>query len=360
MPTPLEAEISEMLQDGNDPVLIADDLVRRWERNLLSESQQSDCARFLVASSQYIRLFEQVVRLADENQSLPWTDFAEALGRGHVQIKPEEMNALLEGAQEQNQVAEFVQSRQLDLWDKRLAALRATSADQKQRDYANRKVLLREKLEFMRSQRLSSEEAKVLDEIQQLFPNDPQFASEKEAFEIRSANEIINNFTHSQNNIAEDLLWKSQRLSPELNEAKIRIVERAREIIAKSPQNAYDLALAMHFMDFNHDSLELLSLVPRPVDPVRARSSDWLRLELMIRARQFVNVLDYTGQIEIIYANEPETAFAVTYARARALWGLGQHEMAVDLLSSLVRIRPNYRSASSLLTDWIEQRGGEA
>jgi len=88
--------------------------------------------------------------------------------------------------------------------------------------------------------------------------------------------------------------------------------------------------------------------------PIRkpSPSADWLRIELMILARKYVDALNEAATLEARYASDPEAAFAITYARARALKGLGQDELATDLLRSLVRVRPSYKSAQSLLMDW--------
>ena len=51
-------------------------------------------------------------------------------------------------------------------------------------------------------------------------------------------------------------------------------------------------------------------------------------------------------------AHPKDKVVAITYARARALKGLGQDDLATDLLRSLVRVRPSYKSAQSLLMDW--------
>ena len=109
---------------------------------------------------------------------------------------------------------------------------------------------------------------------------------------------------------------------------------------------AYDLAMNLHFMDFNLEALEILRVAP-PSPAV-----DWLTLELMIQSRRFVDALSQAAHLEAAYAEDPDAAFAVTYARARALKGLGQVELAIDLLRSLIRVRPAYKSAQSLLMDW--------
>ena len=351
--THLEVEISSLLNSYGDPVLVADELIRRWDRNLLSEPEQNDCAFFLVASGLYIRLFEQIVRLTEDDRALPWTALAEALGRGRVPLSAAECKALLEGATAQDALESLVQSKSIgpaidpsllaNFEKERLAAeIRRTAA------ITQRRLALKERLEFLRTNRMSEEEAKTLREIDQLFPNDPDFLFEKEAFELRWANEVIANSTTSSD-ATKDLRWKSEYLNSEQNLGKELIVERAIDLARENPRRAYDLALSLHFMDFHTEAIDVLEY---STDQVKV---DWLRLELFIHGRQFVNALDHASYLEVKYATLPDTAFAVVYGRARSLMGLEQKTMAIELLRSLVRIRPHYRSAHSLLMEWTAE-----
>lgn len=345
MPTPFEAEINSLLQKLGDPSLVADDLFRRWDLNLLTEEEQIDCAQFLVASGQYRALFERVNKLLSEKMKLPWAQLAEAVGYTKIAPTKTEIDAILEGAKEQESEEALIRSYQLDLWDRRFIELRAALQSRKAIDLAERKQALKDKLEFMRAQRMLEQEADILEEVQKLFPNEPEFAAEREAFEIRWAREVIANVSPHTDPTSE-LAWKADRLTPEQQTSKGMIVERAKKMAHANSKLAHDLAVCLHFMDFNSEAIEVLNLGPD------SEAADWLRLELMIKARQFVNVLSEGSRLEVLYAANPDTAFAVVYARARALWGLGQSEMAIDLMSSLIRIKPNYKSAQALLSDW--------
>jgi hypothetical protein len=352
VPTPLEAEISSLLREMRDPASVADELARRWERNLLSEPEQADCAQFFVASGLYVRLFGQVVRLVEDGQLLPWTALAEAIGRARIRLVAHEISSLVQGAEAQNAIPELLRSRQLDAWHPDLLRRRSLEQQEQLERIKRRKQELKEKLEFMRNNHLQDEEAKVLAEVQNIFPGDPEFQHEQEAYQLRWAKEVISN-SSTTTDLTQDLIWKSEKLAPEQEIGKDLIVRRAKVLAAEHPERAYDLALGLHFMEMHAEAIEVLN----EGTSAALSPSDWLRLELMISARQFVNALDEASQLELKYAGLPDTAFAVVYSRARALWGLGQKAMATELLRSLVRIRPQYRSAHSLLMEWTS--GGE-
>ena len=345
MPTHLETEISSLFRDLGDANAVADELLKRWGLNLLDDGQQADCAQFLLSAGLYPKLFKQVRKIAEGGGRIPWAQFAEALGRSGIQLDTLEVEAILAGAEAQQSMNDLILSRELDKYEPALAEARDMLRFEKSKELLGRKQGLRDKLQFMRANRLFDEEAKVIAEIQAIFPDETGMDVEKESLKLRWAREVIAN-SSTTTDPTSDLQWKIERLPPEQAAAKAMIVERAKELAAENPERAYDLAITLQMMDFPLEALSVLEFAP-------ARSaSDWLRLELLVQARQYASVLDEATRLEIEYAGEPESAFAAVYARARALRGLGQGSMAVDLMRSLVRIRPQYKSAQSLLMDW--------
>lgn len=353
MPTPFESEISALLRESQNPRRVAEDLVQRWRHRILSETEQTDVAQFLLAAGYYPLLFEQIGMMASEKHRLPWAQFVEVLGRSGIKPDEYEVRALVEGAESQEGgIAEFFKSPYIDILDASLAERRAAIRAAKGAEIEEKKSALKDKLQFMRANRLFDQEAQVLEEIQAMFPEEPEFAAERESFQLRWAREIISNAsTEVDVDLPSDLHWKLEKLPPEQSAMKKLIVARATEIARDKPTSAYDMAIALHLMDMNAEAIEMLSL------GMSSSRADWLKLELMLMARQFVSALDHAAEVEIKYAGDPDAAFAVIYARARALHGLGQDSLAVDLLRSLVKIRPNYKSAQSLLMEWS---GGDA
>jgi tetratricopeptide (TPR) repeat protein len=349
VPTALEAEISSLLQEEKDLETAARPLIERWQRSLLSAEEQVDVAQFLVTAGLFTTLFAEIRRLIGMHAKLPWGQFAEALGRAGVKPDENEVMALFDGAESQGLTQELLRSRQLDLVNRAFSEKRKEFAETEERDLEDRKQSLKDKIHYLRANRMFEQEAGLLDEFQALFPEETEIKIEREALNLRWAREVISNSSAASDPVA-GLQWRSEQLPADQQQAKSLIVRSAREFILKDPRLAYDLAISLHLMDFNIEALECLENAPA------TRATDWLRLELMVRARHFISVLDEAEQLELAYADDPDATFAATYARARALYGLGHRDTAIELLRSVVRIRPHYKSAQSLLMDWD---GGE-
>lgn len=347
MPSPFESELRNLLTDLRDPRAVAEDLVRRWNMKLLGPEEQKDVAQFFLASGLYGVFFEQMRLVCESAEQIPWAQFAEAVGRAKLKPTPKELDAIFEGASHQNGLSDLVRSYQLDIWSRKFSENRSKIEELRARDLEAKKADLKEKLQFMRSNRLVDQEEELLREAEAMFPADLEMKSERESFEMRWARDVIARAgIATESPDPEDLERRAERLSPEQIATRDLIVERAKEVAAENSNLAYDLALALHFMEFHTDAIEILNHAPG------TPSIDWLRLDLMIFARLFVDALSEATRLEELYAGEPESAFAATYARAHALKGLGQEAMAVDLLRGLVRVRPSYKSAQSFLMDW--------
>jgi hypothetical protein len=349
VPTALEAEMSSLLSQEKNLEDAAQPLIERWRRSLLSEEEQWDVAQFLVAAGLLPTLFAEIQRLIETHEKLPWAQFSEAIGRAGIKPDENEILALFDGAESQELIQELLRSRKLDDSSPAFKDRRRELEAEQARELEERKQSLKDKIYYLRANRMFEQEADLLDEFQALFPDATDVKGEREALNLRWAREVVSNSASTNDPVA-GLQWRSEQLPLDQEKAKILIMQSAREFIAKDPRLSYDLAISLHLMDFNVEALEVLEAAPP------TRSSDWLRLELMVRARHFVSVLDEAAQLELAYADDPDATFAATYARARALYGLGQKDTAIEILRSLVRIRPTYKSAQSLLMDWD---GGE-
>lgn len=351
MPTALEIEINTLLSEKSDVKRVGTELVRRWRHHLFNDAEADDCARFLVISGQLELFFMEIRRLIEEGAKLPWAQLGEALGKSGMKPDSFEIDSLLEAAASQEATAELLRSRQLDLFSREFAKQRETLNRAKQEEMLLRKQQLREKIDFMRAQRMFDQELQLLEELQSLFPSESGIEKDKEELRLRWAREIVSGARASADTLASDLESKAHELTPAEQVMKSLIVERAIELAKASPSFTCDLAIGMHMMDLHMEALKILEHAPTD------RRADWLKLELLIRARQFVTAMEETVRLEEKYADDPETTFATTYARAQALHGLGERAAAIELLEGLTRIRPHYRSAQSLLLDWT---GGES
>lgn len=345
MASTFEVEIHALLKGSVDVESVAQELAHRWELNLLSNDERRDFAHFLFATKQFQTLFDLCKKSLANSAILPWAPLTAAISKTGIHLAPSDIEKLIDGASAEDQVIELIKVRELEQAGAQFSEIRKTLREQSTAMLEARKRELKDKLQFLRANLLAGEEERVLEELQALFPRAAEVQREREAFDIRRARDVISRSRESrfQDPRQDDM---PPRLTQEEDVIRKLVVTRAQELLKEDRTLALDLAMNLHFMEFNEDAAKLIS--PELGKP----QVDWFYLELLIESRQFLVALEAASIFEIRYSADPDSSFAATYARARALRGLGQDGDAIELLRELVNVRPFYKSAHSLLTEW--------
>ncbi len=343
----IERDIRKLLNQVGSPDLVAQDLIKRWRMQVYSSDQQKAIAQFLWDCGLQQRLLGEIQRLLDERRPLPWSQFAQIILSAKEDLDERTLDAFLVGVREQNAWDEVLSCKEVAHWHRELKDRQTQLNIRQAAELTEKLKSLKDRLQYFRANRMFEEEAATLDQLRALFPDEPEFAHERQDVSERWAREILSARATSPETDLTDELWQQARqLTPEQISIKDLLVVQCLERAKQKPHAAYDLALLLVFMEFYNEAIEVLELAPS------SPPADWLRLDLQLRARQYVAALDEANTLELAYAGDPASTFAVAYARARALWGLGQGTLAIDLMRSIVNVRPNYKAAVSLLADW--------
>lgn len=344
----LENDISSLLVQIKDTELVADELLKRWIEKPLSSEQGLIIANFLINAGFFPTLINKAIDLLKSNQPVPWAQLAEALGASLKGVDESLLKTLIDGARKQNLLHELTRSERLDSFCPDMIHLRSEDQQLRNKKLELKKKSLLERLDFLRHEGLNERAQSVLEDLIALFPNTPEYPTLLETLQKQWAGDIIENRAGHY--------WTSRSLRGPLPQELAQdpyvhaLTQSAMEMAQKHSNLAYDLSIMMYTMDYYHEALRLLELSPK--NP----STDWLKLELCLKSRRFVEVLQLCRQLEVTYANDPETSFASSYAAAQAYWELGESVQALQILRKLIEVRPQYASAQSLLREWSRER----
>lgn len=346
--TYVELEIQNLLNEHSDVGEVGRRLLQTIESSpdYLTLDNINSAARFLHLSGLHQQLVEFIARhLDNESFSIPWPYFLESLRHTTEPLSPKLIAALIEGIEEENAEAEAARSSTLLGQDPRFEEWRGNRKYKIHKDYINNKKVLLEQLITFRTQQLFEQESKLLQKLLKMYPGDSQILREANEHKQRYALEIL----IRRGPPTSTLPMEEQQLEPDVESARQALMNSLHEHVQDLPELAEDFAVIAYMIESYEDALQLLNHASE------SPSQIWFRLEVLLKCRRFVELLNDLAKVELIFAEEPETFFATAYLRAQALWGLGQKHTALQVIEGLTAARPHYRAASALLSIWSGQ-----
>lgn len=349
MSTYVELEIQNLLNEITDLDQVAERLIQNLEASpeQMTLDNINSLARFLIKAQNPLKLVEFVLRYIDnEHFPIPWPYFLEALGMVSTELDEKTVKALIEGIQEDNAEAEAARSQTLNQVISPLGEWRSNRKYKIHKDYLNNKRLLLDQLITLRTQQLYEQEKSLLQRLQKLYPGDADIRREVNEHKQRYALEILQKRSPKKRHVKiEDLSPKD----PEVEAALEALLQSLLESAEQNPEMAFDFAVAAFMLESYEAALDILSFSEETLSLL------WFRMEILLKCRRFIELLNELAKIEVALSHEPETFFATAYLRAQALWGLGQKHTAMEVLEGLMASRPHYRAASALLSVWSGQ-----
>ncbi len=342
----VELEIQNLLKQTEDLGEVGSRLISSIESspdNFTLDNINS-LSRFLLRAGLAALLIEFVLRhIENESIPIPWPYFLEALSDFSSELDEKVVRALIEGIEEDNAQMEAARSLALRQQIQTLDEWRNNRKYHIHKDYLNSKKNLLDQLITLRTQQLYEQEKSLLQRLQKLYPGDQDIRREVNDHKQRHALEILSRRTPRGRTV------KMEELSPrdpDVENALQALLQSMHEHAEQIPELAFDFSIAAFMLEAYEDALSLLSFSPE------TDSLIWLRLEIMLKNRHFVELLTELARVEVVFSHDPETFFATAYLRAQALWGLGQKHSAIEVMEGLLAARPQYRAASALLSIW--------
>ena len=310
---------------------------------------------FAMSAGQQMELNKFLLQLLTQKVQIPWGHFCESIFKSCSSVPISFKEALVAGATEQRSLNELARSRYLDSFDESLLTR-----------FENRSSLIKEKIEkiraellntaeVLRTQGLLEEEEKILARLSNFFPQDLsiQNAMAKQRAQIKSKpaprETLRQRRTGSVFSKFEKMDADQIRLLGNVFEAMQRHLFEERDA-PLNKQMREDFAIAHIFFE-NYQGA--LSLFPSEI----GSRPPWLKFEVWLLQKNYSEILincnHWMESQELVSSD----ILALNYYRAKALWGLHQDELAIEILETLIESHPNYRDMTTLLAEWkVEAR----
>jgi tetratricopeptide (TPR) repeat protein len=338
-------EIKSLLDRHENLELVAEEQSLIEKSDFLFDPQiVNEFCNFLICAGFYKNLVRFVLNyIHDPNFQLPWPYFIEAIAQSKQHLSDLLVDELMHGITQTDQLNFAAKSHGLDLYVSSLKVVRADQKIQKIKLHKKHIEDLFDQLATLRTQQLVEQERALLKKLEQLDPNNPEIIKEISQFKNRQALEILDK--HSRIHHTRTYEWEDQ--DEEVDALLLHFCNSLKDHAQTQPSLAKDLAVAAAMIEQWPTSLECLRFAI-----IEDKALHWLRLEILAKTGRHLELLNAIPAVEAKYALNPETAYATTYLRAIALYGIGQIHQAIEILETLAIAKPNYRSAASLLNIW--------
>ncbi len=338
--TELELELKSALQEGKPLSSLAPLLLEALESE--DKAKKNTAIRFLQLHPEW-PLWENAFKpWLQEKSQWPWELILSWLTPQRLTLSLQDRKLLYETLEKQNTLLTLASLPEWKLIYDSFSDLRQQSLFQIQKRIFEVRDLLFEELRTWKSQRLHEQEIIVLERLKTRFPEDTDIRSELEKFRQNQAIEVLN--TKIRKKRSQKIM--SLEFADEITQLPEEWEQQLLEYADRHPEQTYDLCIACCFIEDWVTALKLIN---------KAESSsarDWLELDILLKLKRYIDVLQALHVIEQRWSHEGETFFATAYVRAQALYGLGQKEKALEVLESLLASRPLYRQGLELLHIW--------
>lgn len=345
----LELEINSLFQEGNTLETICAEIIAKYEKSdVISPSEAESISHFLTTAGRADLLFRFYLKCLrkDSLGDFPWGSFHEA----YRQMEPElstELIDLIETALNQKQNHEnAARSPGLVNAVPALSAYLATKKQQFEADRLQTKTKLVAQLNHNRLYQLREQEEQTLQQLVRIFPQDTEVKLLHQAHLEKKADEILSRVRTPRTIRYSKAEPQSKETEDFIAQLRTHITALADRLQIEAPEQIYNLAMLALQFDLHELSLELINKTPKTF------ASEWLKAEILFESSRFLDLLKHLESIEKDMTSTPESTYGAIYLKAQAYYGLGQKEIAIQLLESLSAKVPSYRSTEALIHEW--------
>ena len=347
----LELEISTLFQEGNTLENICAEIVNKYEKSdVISPSELESVSHFLTLAGRVDLLFNLYLKALRKNSisALPWGSFAMAAKSFDRDIL-EELSEIIEAALNQTQAYDnAIKYPALTNYVPSLTLQTDKIKESFNQERLQLKTKLISQLNHNRLYQLSEQEDQTLHQLVKLFPQDTEVKLLHQAHLEKKADEIlVRARAPSVKRYSKKIIETHSKETDEfIRKIEGTLLQLASRLETEAPDQIYNLTLLALQFNLWDLGLQLINRAPKTF------ASEWLKAEILFESSRYLDLLKHIEMIERTMSGTPEATYGALYLKAQAYYGLGQKEMAIQLLETLASKVNSYRSTEALIHEW--------
>jgi hypothetical protein len=291
--------------------------------------------------AQLIKLFFYLLSIDLQNQNLeiPW-DKTLFLLNEHKTTLPKEFFSEL--------VKQFQKHKKMDASPDNLplllSALRQRERQIFMEKIQKRKKELLESARIAQSEQLMDQHLHYMNELKKIFPLEYKVSHLVSKQEKKRAERIISK--SAQKNITRS---KPRFSDDEEKKVLDQLTPQAEKLLGNKKIDPADLAYLFRTMDQHRMAIDFVQ------ESHELDKKDWRLLDYLLTGQQYIALLQHCQDLKTKYNNEPDALFAISYSESIAYWELGEKQKAFTLMDQIAAMRPHFKSANEILSQWKEE-----
>lgn len=203
---------------------------------------------------------------------------------------------------------------------------------------------LLEQLEFVQAQELIKEEEEIIAKLLFINPNNPDYKILKKELEEKKALLTIQKQKKGiSKDISADFFRKAFSEQQKIKESWFSAILFQ---VKKNPKNAKDLSFFLYFCGWPDKALEVLET------HISQISDYWFYLDWTLETKQYTKGLELINRLFKEMKGGEAFLLPLLYMKSQMLYALGKKAMAVEYLTAIAQVQPDYKSAQYLLDKW--------
>ena len=341
-----EKRIASLLKKGTPASEIAKDAAKLSDAKL---SDREETGRFLYLAGRHKSLFYFAIESLQSKKPFPWPFLLDVFIQHEITPSPAEAGILFHTWLKDcaGKYPALLACRGWDNISLEFEQIRSFLLEELREKNISESVQLLSQLDFVQSQNLIKEEEKIIAQLLEKEPENQKFRELQKNLEEKKAVILIQKKKQSLSQIR---FSEEGKFIPEQKPFKERWFQIISSLADQNPDKAKFLAFFLYFAGWPEKSIKIME------KRISEGANCWFCLDWLMETRQYAASLELINNLLINKQDDPDALFFLNYIKARALYYLGKKSKGIEHLNAILRVRPDYRGAQSLLDRWMKER----
>lgn len=313
----------------------------RQEWFSLYPEEKEEIYKFLYFTKQHkLFLYLFTIDLQSQANDLPWLYFSKLIELHELPVQTKILLEIVQALRQQREI-------QLDSSDIKDIIKKIKQKDR--HDYLQkvnkRKQELLASARIAQSERLLEQQADYMRELKKISPKEYEVNTVISSQDKQKADAVIAKIKRKRRQTKEN---SRSEFSDEELEILLQIQNQARSLLKQGKGQANDFAFLFRSLGDFGKAIEFIAN-SEPND-----GKDWILLDYLAEGGQHLAVLDLCQRLKEKYSQNPDSLFSIYYLESISYWELGEKEKALNLMSQISSMRPDFKSANEILAQWQE------